>query len=85
MTFLEQWVATGEWILPTNNIPENRFCLFNNRIGRIGEKWSDDGLLRSFDLTVHKIFPGYDWDMLIERLLPLPENIRTKVISVNAT
>ena len=85
MTFLEHWLATGEYSPHSSNLAENRFSLFKNRIARIGKRWSEEGLLRFFDLTVHKIFPGYDWETLISKLLPKSGNITCMIESVIAT
>ena len=85
LTFLEEWVNTGEWGPATSNIAENRFSLFKNRIARIGKRWSESGLKRFFDLTVHKLFPGYEWNDLIGKILPSSGNITCMIESVIAT
>ncbi len=85
LTFLEEWVKTGEWAPSTSNIAENRFSLFKNRIADIGKRWSESGLKRFFDLTVHKLFPGYNWDDLMGRILPSSGNISCVIESVVAT
>lgn len=83
LTFLKEWIETGNAIPATSNIAESRFSLFKNRIARIGKRWSEDGLKRLFDLAVHKLFPGYDWNKLWDKLLPLTGNISCKIIAVH--
>ena len=82
LTFLREWIKSGESPPATSNIAENRFSLIKNRIARIGRRWSESGLLRWFDLAVHKIFPGYDWNKLMERITPLSGNITCCIDSV---
>lgn len=82
LTFLKEWLKTGQFCPATSNIAENRFSLIKNRIDKIGRRWSEPGLKRWLDLTIHKIFPGYDWNKLWEKLLPVSNNITCKIIAV---
>jgi hypothetical protein len=82
LTFLKQWIATGEASPATSNIAENRFSLIKIRIARIGRRWSESGLKRCIDLAIHKLFPGYDWSKLWEKLLPLTGNLTCEIVEI---
>jgi len=82
LTFLNHWVATGQAAPATSNIAENRFSLIKNRIARIGRRWSEPGLKRWIDLAIHKLFPGYDWNKLWEKLLPLTGNLTCEIVAI---
>jgi hypothetical protein len=38
--------------------------------------------MRWLDLAIHKIFPGYDWNKLWEKLLPAPTNMTCEIVAV---
>jgi hypothetical protein len=81
LTFLKEWLTTGQICPATSNIAENRFSLVKNRI-RVGRRWSEPGLIRWLDLSIHKIFPSYNWNKLWEKLLPVSTNITCEIIAV---
>jgi hypothetical protein len=82
LTFLKQWLATSELSPATSNIAESRFSLIKNRIARIGRRWSEPGLQRWIDLAIHKLFPGYGWDILWHKLLPVSGNLICEIVKV---
>lgn len=82
LTFLREWLATGEAVPTTSNITENRFSLIKNRFQRIGRRWSEEGLKRWLDVAIHKLFPGYSWKRLWERLLPIVGTLTGEIVSV---
>jgi hypothetical protein len=82
LTFLKQWLETSEQSPATSNIAESRFSLIKNRIARIGRRWSEPGLQRWIDLVIHKLFPGYDWDILWQKLLPETGNLTCEIVRV---
>jgi hypothetical protein len=82
LTFLTRWVDTGEAAPATSNIAENRFSLIKNRIARIGRRWSEAGLQRFIDIAIHKLFPGYKWNKLWEKLLPLTGNLTCEIVAI---
>ena len=56
-TFLKHWLATGEVIPLTTNAIENAFSQVNNRIKRVGRRWSETGLLNWLKVKdLYKIF-----------------------------
>lgn len=79
LTFLHSWLQTGDTDPATSNAAENRMSLIKNRIVRIGRRWSEPGLKRWIDLAIHKVFPGYNWQNLWEKLLPLTGNLTYKI------
>ncbi len=82
LTFLREWLTTGEVHPSTSNIAESRFSLIKNRISRIGRRWSEPGLKRWLDLAVYKLFPGYNWNELWKTLLPLTGNLSCEIVSI---
>jgi hypothetical protein len=82
LTFLNEWLQTSQCCPATSNIAENRFSLVKNRIARVGRRWSEPGLKRWLDLAIHKTFPGYDWNKLWEKLLPVTSNISCEIVGV---
>jgi hypothetical protein len=83
LTFLRQWLATGEAEPSTSNVAENRFSLIKNRFQRIGRRWSESGLKRWIDIAIHKMFPGYDWNKLWEKLLPVAGNLTCEIVAIH--
>jgi hypothetical protein len=79
LTFLHGWLQHGEADPATSNVAENRMSLIKNRIVRIGRRWSEPGLQRRLDLAINKMFPGYDWSKLWDKLLPLSGNLTFKI------
>jgi len=82
LTFLREWLTTGEAHPSTSNIAESRFSLIKNRIARIGRRWSEPGLKRWLDLAIYKLFPGYDWNELWKTLLPITGNLSCEIVSI---
>jgi hypothetical protein len=64
MTFLKRWLETGEVIPLTTNAIENAFSQVNNRIKRVGRRWSEGGLLNWLKVTFYKIFKPELWTKL---------------------
>jgi len=64
MTFLRRWLANGEVIPLTTNAIENAFSQVNNRIKRVGRRWSEAGLLNWLKVTFYKIFKPELWTTL---------------------
>jgi len=63
-TFLKHWLANGEVIPLTTNAIENAFSRVNNRIKRVGRRWSETGLLNWLKVTFYKIFTPELWTTL---------------------
>ena len=63
-TFLKHWLANGEVIPLTTNAIENAFSRVNNRIKRVGRRWSEAGLLNWLKVTFYKIFKPELWTKL---------------------
>ena len=60
-TFLKHWLQSGEVIPLTTNAIENAFSRVNNRIKRVGRRWSEAGLLNWLKVTFYKIFKPELW------------------------
>ena len=63
-TFLKHWLENGEVIPLTTNAIENAFSQVNNRIKRVGRRWSETGLLNWLKVTFYKIFKPELWTTL---------------------
>jgi hypothetical protein len=63
-TFLKHWLANGEVIPLTTNAIENAFSRVNNRIKRVGRRWSEAGLLNWLKVTFYKISKPELWTTL---------------------
>ena len=63
-TFLKHWLDTGEVIPLTTNAIESAFSQVNNRIKRVGRRWSETGLLNWLKVTFYKIFKPELWTTL---------------------
>ena len=63
-TFLKHWLENGEVIPLTTNAIENAFSRVNNRIKRVGRRWSEAGLLNWLKVTFYKIFKSELWTKL---------------------
>lgn len=63
-TFLKHWLQSGEVIPLTTNAIENAFSRVNNRIKRVGRRWSETGLLNWLKVTFYKIFKPELWGQL---------------------
>ncbi len=63
-TFLKHWLESGEVIPLTTNAIENAFSRVNNRIKRVGRRWSENGLLNWLKVTFYKIFKSELWPTL---------------------
>lgn len=71
-TFLKHWLENGEVIPLTTNAIESAFSQVNNRIKRVGRRWSEAGLLNWLKVTFYKIFKPELWTTLwnSERHIP---------------
>jgi hypothetical protein len=63
-TFLQHWLDNGEVIPLTTNAIESAFSQVNNRIKRVGRRWSEQGLLNWLKVTFYKIFKPELWSTL---------------------
>ena len=63
-TFLKHWLDNGEVIPLTTNAIESAFSQVNNRIKRVGRRWSEQGLLNWLKVTFYKIFKPELWSTL---------------------
>jgi Uncharacterised protein family (UPF0236) len=63
-TFLKHWLESGEILPLTTNAIENAFSQVNNRIKRVGRRWSEGGLLNWLKVTFYKIFKPALWTTL---------------------
>lgn len=63
-TFLKHWLDNGEVIPLTTNAIESAFSQVNNRIKRVGRRWSEQGLLNWLKVTFYKIFQPQLWSTL---------------------
>lgn len=63
-TFLRHWLDNGEVIPLTTNAIESAFSRVNNRIKRVGRRWSEQGLLNWLKVTFYKIFKPELWSTL---------------------
>jgi hypothetical protein len=63
-TFLKYWLDNGEVIALTTNAIESAFSQVNNRIKRVGRRWSEQGLLNWLKVTFYKIFKPELWSTL---------------------
>jgi len=82
LSFMRSWMKTGIANPTTNNIPENRFSLFKNRIRSIGKRWSETGILRIMDLIINKIIPSYDWEIFWDNLFPCRNRVKGYILAV---
>lgn len=78
-TFLKHWLENGEVIPLTTNAIENAFSQVNNRIKRVGKRWSEAGLLNWLKVTFYKIFKPELWTKLWNSERDLP---KIKLISL---
>lgn len=62
-TFLSWWLKKGETIPLNTNAIESAFSRVNNRIKRIGRRWSDKGLLNWLKVVFYKIFKPELWSL----------------------
>ena len=63
-TFLKHWLENGEVMPLTTNAIESAFSQVNNRIKRVGRRWSEQGLLNWLKVTFYKIFKPELWTKL---------------------
>jgi hypothetical protein len=63
-TFLKHWLEKGEVMPLTSNAIESAFSQVNNRIKRVGKRWSEAGLLNWLKVTFYKIFKPELWTTL---------------------
>jgi hypothetical protein len=63
-TFLRHWLDNGEVLPLTTNVIESAFSRVNNRIKRVGRRWSEQGLLNWLKVTFYKIFKPELWSTL---------------------
>ena len=63
-TFLKHWLENGEVMPLTTNAIESAFSQVNNRIKRVGKRWSEAGLLNWLKVTFYKIFKPELWTTL---------------------
>jgi ABC-type iron transport system FetAB permease component len=56
VTDINHWLQNGEVIPLTTNAIGNAFSRVNNRIKRVGRRWSETGLLNWLKVTFYKIF-----------------------------
>jgi hypothetical protein len=63
-TFLKHWLNNGEVMPLTTNAIESAFSQVNNRIKRVGRRWSEQGLLNWLKVTFYKIFKPELWTKL---------------------
>ena len=61
--FLSWWLNKGEVIPLNTNAIESAFSQVNNRIKRIGRRWSDKGLLNWLKVVFYKIFKPELWNL----------------------
>lgn len=61
--FLTWWLNKGETIPLNTNAIESAFSQVNNRIKRIGRRWSDKGLLNWLKVVFYKIFKPELWNL----------------------
>jgi hypothetical protein len=61
--FLSWWLNKGEVIPLNTNAIESAFSQVNNRIKRIGRRWSDRGLLNWLKIVFYKIFKPELWNL----------------------
>jgi hypothetical protein len=62
-SFLFWWLKKGEAIPLNTNAIESAFSQVNNRIKRIGRRWSDKGLLNWLKVVFYKIFRPDLWHL----------------------
>jgi len=62
-TFLSWWLNKAEIIPLNTNAIESAFSQVNNRIKRIGRRWSDKGLLNWLKVVFYKIFKPELWSL----------------------
>jgi hypothetical protein len=72
-TFLKHWLQSGEVIPLTTNAIENAFSRVNNRIKRVGRRWSEAGLLNWLKVTFYKIFKPELWTKLWNSETDIPK------------
>lgn len=72
-TFLKHWLENGEVIPLTTNAIENAFSRVNNRIKRVGRRWSEAGLLNWLKVTFYKIFKPELWTKLWNNERDIPK------------
>lgn len=78
-TFLKHWLENGEVMPLTTNAIESAFSQVNNRIKRVGKRWSEAGLLNWLKVTFYKIFKPELWTKLWNSERDLP---KIKLISL---
>ena len=63
-TFHQHWLDNREVIPLTTNAIESAFSQVNNRIKRVGRRWSEQSLLNWLKVTFYKIFKPELWSTL---------------------
>jgi hypothetical protein len=82
-TFLSWWLKKGEILPLTTNALESAFSQVNNRIKRVGRRWSEQGLLNWLKLTFYKVFQSDLWNQIWNhRKKRLP---KIRLISIQAS
>lgn len=81
-TFLKHWLEKGEVLPLTTNAIENAFSQVNNRIKRVGRRWSESGLLNWLKVTFYKIFKPELWKELWNSERDFP---KIKLVSLQIT
>lgn len=82
-TFFDWWLKNKEWIPLNTNAIETAFSQINNRIKRVGRRWTDQGLLNWLKVTMHKIFYTHTWEDLWKQYLKLNPTFTLVSISTN--
>ncbi len=81
-TFLKHWLDNGEVMPLTTNAIESAFSQVNNRIKRVGRRWSEQGLLNWLKVTFYKIFKPELWTKLWNSERDFP---KIKLVSLQIT
>lgn len=79
--FLSWWLNKGEAIPLNTNAIESAFSQVNNRIKRIGRRWSDKGLLNWLKIVFYKIFKPELWNL--QWVDNKKDLVKIKLISLN--
>jgi hypothetical protein len=82
-TFLSWWLNKGEAIPLNTNAIENAFSQVNNRIKRVGRRWSDKGLLNWLKVVFYKIFKPQLWSL--QWIDNKKQLVKIKLLNLNVT
>ncbi|NOY76649.1 MAG: hypothetical protein GXO76_02135 [Calditrichaeota bacterium] len=70
-TFFHYWLQNKTWLPITTNAIESAFSRFTNRMKFIGKRWTEKGLIKWLQLSIHKLFFPDAWQNLWKQFLQI--------------